>query len=204
MRRGYQKAPIARPAPDSTSPHGRAPASTPSTIVFNVACGAGMSVDPNSYARPSSMTVARGHGENEPGRLGCERHGRIRADERREHDRGDERSRHEHTRLLVAEDEADADERRREFQREVGLRQHWQGGVHRVRHEEREGAQQLHRRPQPHAVEDPDARGSADCRGAQHFRARRALGMRQLVVRLDDEQAAERDHGREAEYRAKE
>ncbi len=41
-------APIESPPPLSTSPQGKAPASTPSMIVFmSVACGAGISLEPN-------------------------------------------------------------------------------------------------------------------------------------------------------------
>jgi hypothetical protein len=45
----HNMAPIESPAPVRTRPQGRAPASTPSMIVFmRVACGAGISFDPNS------------------------------------------------------------------------------------------------------------------------------------------------------------
>ena len=129
-------------------------------------------------------------------------------DQRRDHDGGDQRAGDAHRRLAIAEDVADAEQRRRHLERELGLRQHRQHRVQFTRHQVGERDHELHGGAEDHAAEDPHAaaRGARRSRGrrAQHFGAGRALRVRQFVVRLHDQQPAQRDHRRQAQQAAEE
>ena len=125
-------------------------------------------------------------------------------DERRQDERGDDGSGDEDTGLTVAENETDAEQRRGQFHRHFGFRQHRQERMHACRHQERQRQSKLDPSAERHAAKNPGARRGAADRRPQHRGARGAFGIRQLVATLHDEQPSQRNHGRQTKDGAQE
>ena len=155
-------------------------------------------------ARPD---LPRRHRRDELDGLGRERRRQPLPDDGDERDQDEgrhDRARHQHARLPVAEDVAHGEERGSELDGELGLRQERERRADLGRHDEEEGHDDLHESAHGHAAEDPSAAARIRRRRAQHLGAGGALGVRQLVVRVDDQEAAERDHRGEAEQGSEE